>query len=95
MNSSRQIALASTLASALLFSACGNNDRDNVPPAGPGTTPVTGTVPGAVPAGAMASSTSFIDFLLGLVNDETSEPLSISEGFVEPSEDIGEARPFG
>ena len=110
MNSIKQLALASSLATAVLLSACGSNNNDDLPAAGsgapppvgvvpgpvpPGTPPVAGVAPGAVPSGTFASGTSFIDFLAGLANDETSEPLSISEGSVGPTEDSNDARPFG
>jgi hypothetical protein len=86
----KKFVLASGLTSVLLLSACGSDDDD--------IAPVTGGVGGggsvsdSVPASASASSAAFIDFLLTLGDDESSEPLLIADGFAVPEDEANDAR---
>lgn len=86
MNNTRKLTLGMGLAMTLALSACSDNDD---PPA-----PGSGTVTPAVPASAGANSGSFVDFLLALASDETSEPLAIGDDFAAPTDDTGEPRPI-
>jgi hypothetical protein len=84
----RAVGLALTLGVALALSGCWDDDDDD-----DGGTPVV--VDGEVPDSAGASSTSFIEFIQGLgSDDETSEPLTIREGFTVPADDDGEPVPL-
>jgi len=73
--------LAAAVASTLALSACGGGDGGSAE-AVPDTT---------VPASAGASVAAFMAFIQGLdPNDETSEPLTISDSFVPPVDDAGD-----
>lgn len=87
MNNTRKLALGAGLASTLLFAACGSNNDD--PPVAGG-----GAVTGTVPASASASAAGFVDFLLALASDETSEPLTIGDGFAVPADETSDPRPL-
>jgi len=73
--------LATAVASTLALSACGGGDGGSAE-AGPDTT---------VPASAGASVAAFMAFIQGLdPNDESSEPLTISDSLVLPVDDAGD-----
>lgn len=72
--------LAAAVAATLGLSACGGGDGEGGNASGPDTT---------VPANAGSSVASFMSFLQGLnPNDETSEPLTISDGFAVPEDEM-------
>lgn len=84
----RAVGLALTLGLALGLGGCWDDNNDD----GDGT-PVV--VDGEVPDSASASSTSFIEFIQSLgSDDETSEPLTIRDGFTVPSDEEGEPVPL-
>ena len=74
--------LATAVASTLALSACGGGGGGGSSEAVPDTT---------VPASAGASVAAFMAFIQGLdPNDESSEPLTISDSFVPPVDDAGD-----
>lgn len=80
--------LAVGLMTTLLVSGCGSSDDDKVATAPP--------TPATVPDSAGASASSFINYLMTLSpNDETSEPLSLGNGFAVPAEEASEPQPLG
>ncbi len=86
MNIVRKLTLPATLAVAMTFAACSDNvDQVTAGPSGPSD---------SVPDSAGLSTTAFIDFLLTMANGETSEPLTIRDGFAVPADETGDARPL-
>ncbi len=83
MTTTRKIATAAALSLTLIVGGCGD---------GGGLAPVDTA---AVPDSAGVSVASFIDFILSLsADDETSDPLTISETFAVPEDEINEPRLF-
>lgn len=75
--------LAAAFATTLTLSACGGGD-------GGGAAAVAVPDP-TVPASAGISVAAFMSFIQGLsADDETSEPLTISDGFAPPEDDLGD-----
>ena len=75
--------LAAAVAATLGLSACGGDGGGG----GGGNGQAGGDT--AVPASAGASVASFMSFLQGLdTNDETSEPLTLSDGFAVPDDEM-------
>ena len=84
MKKTRNLWLATALLAALSVSGCGGGD-DDVFVAAPAA---------AVPDSASASAAAFASFLASLdPSDETSEPLTISDAFVTPLDDLGDPQP--
>ena len=93
MTFSKKITLAAGLAVALVIGGCGGgNDGPSTPVAttGTGTSSVPSTT---VPDSAGNTMTSFLAFLVAMVSSETSEPLTISNGFVAPSDETSDPMP--
>ena len=88
MKTKTRIFLAIGLMTTLLVGGCGSSDDDDpVATAPPGST--------SVPDSAGMSASAFITFLMTLnPNDETSEPLTLSDGFAVPDDDVGEPQPL-
>lgn len=73
--------LAASVAATLSLSACGGGDG------GGGS-----SEDGSVPATAGSSAGAFKSFINGLnPNDETSEPLTISDSFAAPVDDVSDS----
>ena len=84
MNTSRKYGLACLLAASLVLAACGGSKDENAvvvvtPP------PVTD-----VPDSAAVSISAFISFLMGLVNSEDREPLTVRDTIIVPVDEISE-----
>ena len=83
MNTISRIALAAGLTTVLLVSGCGSDDH------------VTSETSTAVPDSAGVSPAAFTAFLLSLdPNDETSEPLTLSDNFAVPDDETSEPQPL-
>lgn len=83
MNRTRKIWLAATVTTALVAVGCGGRND------GPGQDP------NAVPGSAGVSGAAFVNFIKGLnPNDETSEPLTISDNFGVPPDETGDPDPL-
>ncbi len=83
----RAVGLALTVGLALGLGGCWDDDDDDDDGGGPVVTD------GTVPDSAGASGASFVGFIQSLASDdETSEPLTIGDGFTSPAED-NEAEP--
>ena len=96
MTFSRKIALTAGLTVALVLSGCGGgSDGPSTPVGGTGTgtgngTSVTAT---SVPDSAGNSVTTFLAFLVAMASSETSEPLTMSNGFTVPSDETSDPIP--
>ena len=88
MRTISKILLTTGLITTLIVSGCGRNDD-----AGPvATTPPTST---SVPDSAGVSAAAFIAYLMTLnPNDETSEPLTLSDSFAVPDDEANEPQPL-
>ncbi len=85
MNTTPKILLAAGLATTLIVSGCAGNDDPQ---------PVTGSA-SSVPDSAGASPAAFTAYLLTLSpNDETSEPLTLSNGFAVPDDEVNDPQPL-
>lgn len=85
MNINRKFLASIGIAAALVVAACGSNNNDDV----------AATPAGQVPDSAGASSASFVGYLLTLgVNDESSEPLTVRDGFEVPADETADPAPF-
>ena len=86
------LAAASLLGAAALLSACGGGSTTDAPVIVP---PVVVPPLTAVPDSAGLSVSSLITFLLSLsMNDETSEPLTLSSTFSAATDDTVEPTPL-
>ena len=96
MTFSKKIALTAGLTVALALSGCGGgSDGSSTPVGGTGTgtgngTSVTAT---SVPDSAGNSVTTFLAFLVAMASSETSEPLTMSNGFTVPSDETSDPIP--
>ena len=82
MNKTSKIWLAAGLATTLILSGCSGENNDD----GPGSVSST-----SVPDSADDSPAAFMAFLLSLdPNDETSEPLTVSDSFQVPDDETSE-----
>ena len=96
MTFSKKIALTAGLIVALALSGCGGgSDGSSTPVGGTGTgtgngTSVTAT---SVPDSAGNSVTTFLAFLVAMASSETSEPLTMSNGFTVPSDETSDPIP--
>lgn len=78
MKHHRHLLAATGLCAALALTGCWGGSDDDPPP----------EAATAVPDSAGVSSASFISFIQGLIaNDETSEPLTISDTFAVPADE--------
>ncbi len=93
MNNTRKLTLAVGLVLTLAFAACSDNDDPPTAGGGPGSGGGP-TVTAEVPASAGTTINGFIDFLLSLASDETSEPYSIGDGFAVPADETSDPRPL-
>ncbi len=86
MKLQRKLLTAGALAAVLALAGCWGDDDDES-----GTAPVVTEVP----ASAGVSSASFVNYLLSLAgNDETSEPLTITDTFAVPADESSEPAPL-
>ena len=85
MKIQRKFLTATAIASVLTLAGCwGDDDDDNGAP-----------VVSEVPASAGVSSATFVSYLLSLAgNDETSEPLTITDTFAVPADESAEPTPL-
>lgn len=89
MSRCKKFVFAVGLVTVLAIGGCGGDDDTPVVANPPPTTA------GSVPDSAGASVPAFLDFILSLnASDETSEPLTIRDGFVAPTDDGAEPRPL-
>lgn len=73
------------VATALALTACGGGGDD----------PVVAVPATSVPDSVAASAASFVAFIMGLdPNDETSEPLTISDAFAVPDDETENVLPI-
>lgn len=87
MTTHRNPLAAIALVSTFALAGCFNDDDDD--------DPVTPPVATQVPESAFASGTSFINFIAGLsATDESSEPLTLPDGFAVPADDSSEPAPL-
>ena len=85
MKTTSKILLATGLITTLLVSGCGSND-DGGDGAGSAS---------FVPDSASASPAAFIAYLMTLnPDDETSEPLTLSDSFAVPADEASEPQPL-
>ena len=91
MNTIRKLSLTMAIVTTVALTACSRNDDPPDAGAGGGA---GGTVAVEVPASAGTSASNFIDFLLAMASTETSEPLSIGDGFAVPAEEASDPRPL-
>ena len=91
MKMTSMIVAAGASAVVLSLTGCWDDDNgDTVVVAPPGVTPST-----EVPDSAGVSAAAFVSFILGLAaGDESSEPLTIKDGFAVPPEDTAEPIPL-
>lgn len=76
------------LMATLLVGGCGGDDGDDQA----ATTPAPST---SVPSSAGVSAGAFITYLMTLnPNDETSEPLTLGNGFAVPDDDASVPQPL-
>lgn len=73
------------------FMAGCDGDGNTTPEA---SNPPPSSGPGTVPNSAGASVSAFLDFIQSLASSDTSEPLTIGDGFETPTDDTGEPRPL-
>ena len=88
MNKTSKIWLAAGLATTLILSGCSGENSDD----GPG--PVSST---SVPDSADDSPAAFMAYVMTLVNssdDETSEPLTVSDSFQVPHDEASGPQPL-
>ena len=94
MTFSKKIALAAGLTAALVLSGCGGgggSDGPSTPVGGTGTgTSVTAT---SVPDSTGNSVTTFLAFLVAMASSETSDPLTMSNGFTVPADETNDPIP--
>ena len=84
MKTISKILLTTELITTLIFSGCGSNDDSG---------PVAATPPPStsVPESAGVSAAAFVAYLMTLnPNDETSEPLTLSDSFAVPADEANE-----
>ena len=100
MTFSKKIALTAGLTLALVLSGCGGgSDGPSTPVGGTGTGTGTGTGNGtsvtatSVPDSAGNSVTTFLAFLVAMASSETSDPLTMSNGFTVPSDETSDPIP--
>ena len=87
MTFSKKIALAAGLTVVLVLSGCGGGSNSS-------STPVGGTsTANSVPDSAGNSVTTFLAFLVAMTSSETSEPLSMSNGFTVPADETNDPMP--
>lgn len=87
MRSTRKILWLAALGSVLVLGGCGGDDDNPISPGGVGST--------SVPDSAGVSTAAFLSFLASLsANDETSEPLTIGDGFNVPADDVNDPQPL-
>lgn len=87
MKTTRMFLAASGSALVLTLAGCWDDSNDG--PVAP-TPPIT-----AVPDSAGVSAAAFVSFIMSLsASDETSEPLTIQDGFSVPPEDSAEPTPL-
>ena len=83
MNNTQKLLLSAALAAPLALVGCGGDSHRT-------TADVT-----AVPDSAGASVESFLAFIMSLSpDDETSEPLTISDNFAVPDDESSEPQPL-
>ena len=82
--------LTTGLVVTFFMAGCGG-DGDNTSEVG---NPPPSSGPGSVPSSAGASVPAFLDFIQSLASSDTSEPLTIGDGFETPTDDTGEPRPL-
>ncbi len=92
MTTTRKIAWAAALAAVLATSGCFLDSDDDGPAADAGP-PASGE---PVPESAAASSEAFTAFVQSLrIDDETSEPNTLSTTFAVPDDDTSEPKTLG
>lgn len=85
MNTTKKILWLAALVTPLVIVGCGGGDDNN------GVTADATTVP----ASAGTSGAAFLSFISSLVsNDETSEPLVISDNLAVPDDEENESQPL-
>ena len=86
MKLQRKLFTAGAVAAVLTLAGCWGDDDDDV------TAPVVST---EVPASAGIGSAAFVSYLLSLAgNDESSEPLTITDTFAVPADESAEPAPL-
>ena len=85
MKTLRMLSFVGALALSAAVSGCWN-DNDEV---------VTEPGPAVVPDSAGTSSASFVSFLMGLANDDVSEPSVIPSTFSVPADETADVKPLG
>ena len=85
MKTLRTLSFVGALALSAAVSGCWN-DNDEV---------VTEPGPTVVPDSAGTSSASFVSFLMGLANDDVSEPSVIPSTFSVPADETADVKPLG
>ena len=95
---SKKIVLAAGLTVVLVLSGCGGgSDGPSTPVvgtgAGTGTGNGTSVTATSVPDSAGNSVATFLAFLVAMVSSETSDPLTLSNGFTVPSDETGDPIP--
>ena len=86
MNTTKKILWLAALVTPLVIVGCGGGDDDNNGVTADATT---------VPASAGVSGAAFLSFISSLVsNDETSEPLVISDNLAVPDDEENESQPL-
>jgi hypothetical protein len=87
MKTFRTLSLLVALMASVAVTGCWTDDDDTPAPVATG--------PGAVPDSAGTSSTSFVNFLSGLMlGDETSDPYTIPDSFAVPSDESADVKPL-
>ena len=92
MTFSKKIALAAGLTVALVLGGCGGGSNGSSSPVG-GTGTGTSVTANSVPDSAGSSVTTFLAFLVAMASSETSEPLSMSNGFTVPADETSDPKP--
>ena len=88
MNTTSKTLLAAGLATTLILSGCSSENSDD----GPGSVSST-----SVPDSADDSPAAFMAYVTSLVNsgdDETSEPLTVSDSFQVPDDETSDPQPL-
>lgn len=94
MTFSKKIALAAGLTAALVLSGCGGgSDGPSTPVGGAGTGNGTSVTATSVPDSAGNSVTTFLAFLVAMASSETSDPLTMSNGFTVPADETSDPIP--
>lgn len=88
MKTLRMLSLLGALALSAAVSGCWHDNDEAVTEPGP-------TGPAVVPDSAGTSPASFVSFLMGLGNDEISEPSIIPTTFSVPADETADVKPLG